>query len=185
MPYDPKDLLLGEIALRHGLLDEAQLDLCIQQQIDERYRRPIGQIMLERGFVGKEVLEALLRTQRRAIEEFERNAEYGQLFGKTAVLKRFITPEQLNQALRAQARKHARGVKAKLGQVMLELGLLTISQFWQVIHEQGDFLCGNCHRRIESPLFKGRAILCEYCKATAFEVSDQEAGPKPRRRTRH
>jgi len=184
MTYDPKDLLLGEMALRHGLLDEGQLDQCIQQQIDERYRRPLGQIMLEKGFVRNDVLEALLRTQKRTIEEYERNAEYGRLFGKTAVLKRFITQEQLNEALRAQARKHARGVKAKLGQVMLELGFMTIAQFWEVLHEQGDFLCSTCRRPIEAPLFRGRAILCENCKSPAFEVSAEEAGPRPRRRSR-
>lgn len=183
MPYDPKDLLLGEMARRHGLLDEGQLDQCIQQQIDERYRRPLGQIMLEKGFVRSDVLEALLRTQKRTIEEYERNAEYGRLFGKTAILKRFITQDHLNQALRAQARKHARGVKAKLGQVLLELGLMTISQFWEVLHEQGDFLCGTCHRRIEAPLFRGLTILCENCKSPAFEVSAKDAGPRPRRRT--
>jgi hypothetical protein len=113
MPQGLKDLLLGEMALRHRLLTEEQLDLCTQQQIDERYQRPLGQIMIEKGFLQPDVLEALLRTQRRAIEEFEKNAEFGQLFGKTAVLKGFITAEQLAQAVRAQARKHARGVRSR------------------------------------------------------------------------
>ncbi len=184
MPHEPKDLLLGEMALRHQLVSEEHLDLCIQQQIDERYRRPLGQIMIERGILQGDVLEALLRTQRRAIEEFERSAEYGQLFGKTALLKGFVTEEKLAQAVRAQARKHARGVKAKLGQVMIELGLITIAQFWEIIHEQGDFTCGNCRQRIDRPLFRGTMILCQSCKSPAFEVTADSPGPKPRRRTR-
>ncbi len=184
MPNDPKDLLLGEMALRHALLDENQLDLCIQQQIDERYRRPLGRIMIEKGFIQEDVLEALLRTQSRAIAEFEANAEYGQLFGRTAVLKGFITEGQLAQARRAQARKHARGVKSKLGQVMIELGFLSISQFWEILHQQGDFTCGNCRQQILKPLFRGTAILCQNCKSPVFEVSAESAGPRPRRRTR-
>ncbi len=183
MPQTLKDLLLGEMALRHRLLSEEQLDLCIQQQIDERHRRPLGKIMVEKGFIRNDVLEALLRTQRRAMDEFEKNADYGRLFGKTAVLKGYITEEQLTQAVRAQARKHARGVKAKIGQVMLELGLITISQFWEIIHEQGDFTCGNCRQRIDRPFFRGPAILCQNCKSPAFEVTTDSPGPKPRRRT--
>lgn len=182
MPQGLKDLLLGEMALRHQLLTEEQLDLCTQQQIDERYQRPLGQIMVEKGFLQPDVLEALLRTQRRALEEFEKNAEYGQLFGKTAVLKGFVTPEKLAQAVRAQARKHARGVRAKIGQVMIELGFLSIAQFWEILHEQGDFTCGNCRQRIDKPFFRGTAILCPGCKATAFEVTAEESGPRPRRR---
>jgi len=183
MPQGLKDLLLGEMALRHQLLSEEQLDLCIQQQIDERYGRPLGRILVEKGFLQEDVLEALLRTQRRAMEEFEKNAEYGQLFGKTAVLKGFVTEEKLAQAIRAQARKHARGVKAKLGQVMIELGLLSIAQFWEIIHQQGDFTCGNCRQRIDRPIFRGNAILCQSCKSPAFEVTADSPGPKPRRRT--
>lgn len=180
--HDPKGLLLGEMAVKLGFLTEAQLDACIQQQIDERYSRPLGQILMESGTLPPERLHALLEAQRAAIRDFERSAEYGQLFGKIALAKGFLTEQKLDQALRAQARKHARGVRSKLGQVMLEFGIITIAQFWEIIHEQGDFMCGTCGSRIQKPIFRGSSVVCEGCKSPAFQVTAESAGPKPRRR---
>lgn len=179
---EPKDLLLGELALRRGLLTEEQLDACIQQQIDERFRRPLGEILLEKGGVAPGALQEILEAQRSAIEEFEKKAEYGELFGRIALSRGIVTMEGLTKALRAQARKHARGVSAKLGQVFMELNLITIKQFWQIIHEQGDFTCGTCGQLIQNPVFRAQTVVCENCKAPAFQVNLDSSGPKPRHR---
>lgn len=179
---DTRGLILGEIAVREKILTEDELDTCIQQQIDERYRRPLGEIMIEKGFIDREGLDALLMAQRQALDEFERSAEYSKLFGKLAVTKGFITEAQLAEAVRAQIRKHARGLQAKIGQVMIEQGLIDIQRFWEILHEQGDFQCGACGEKLEKPWFKGDTVLCEHCKAPAFTVTPEKPGPKPTKR---
>jgi hypothetical protein len=181
---DFKGLLLGELAVHHGHLTEEQLDACLQKQIDERYARPLGEVMLSMELIERTALEALLMVQRSSLEAFENAAQHGGLFGKSALVKGFVTQEQLSQAVRAQARSHARGAKAKLGQVMMDLGLITINQFWDILREQGDFLCGTCRQKIVAPWFRGATVMCENCKTPAFTVSSESGGPAPRKRRR-
>ena len=77
---------------------------------------------------------------------------------------------------------HARGIRTKLGQVMLDLGHLSMPQFWEILKDQGDFFCGTCRERIDAPLFQGRTIMCKSCGSPAFAVTLKQAGPKPRKR---
>ena len=65
--HDPRELLIGEMAVLLRTITAEQLDECVQQQIDERHRRPLGEVMVERGFVRTEALTALLTTQTREI----------------------------------------------------------------------------------------------------------------------
>lgn len=179
---DPRELLIGEMAVLLRVLSQDQLNECVGVQVEEGHRRPLGEIMIEKGFARREALTALLSAQKQEIEEFERESEYGQLFGKNAIARGFITEDQLTEAVRAQARMHARSIRAKLGQVMLDLGYLTMKQFWTILSDQGDFFCGTCQERIVKPAFQGRTVLCPGCRTAAFSVTIRQAGPKPRKR---
>lgn len=56
------------------------------------------------------------------------------LFGEVALEKRFVTAEQLYQALTVQARAKVEGKPEKLlGQVLLELGYLTEAQIRDIL----------------------------------------------------
>jgi hypothetical protein len=179
---DVKQLVLGEIALKEGLVSSEQLDECMQIQIDERYARPLGEILIAKGYLPEAKLDDLLARQKELIVEFERTANISGLFGRIAVQRGYITEEQLQDAVRAQLRQHARGFKSKIGQVMIDLAILDIQRFWEVIHAQGDFQCGVCGHTLAKPWFKGTTILCEECKSPAFTVTPDKAGPKPTKR---
>ena len=179
---DVKQLVLGEIAVREGVLTADQLDECMTVQIDERYARPLGEILIVKGFITQEDLDQLLIRQKQLIDEFERTANVSGLFGRIAVQRGFLNEEQLQEAVRVQLRQHARGFKAKIGQVMIDLGMIDIQKFWEVIHAQGDFQCGVCGHTLEKPWFKATTILCESCKSPAFTVTPDTAGPRPTKR---
>jgi hypothetical protein len=179
---DIKQLVLGEIAVREGVLTPTQLDECMQQQIDERFARPLGEIIVEKGFITREELDELLERQQKLIGEFERTANVAGLFGRIAVQKGYLTEEQLEEAVRAQLRQHARGFRSKIGQVMIQQGYLDIQKFWEVLHAQGDMECGVCHHTLEKPWFKGTTVLCENCKTPAFSVTPDKGGPRPTKR---
>ncbi len=56
------------------------------------------------------------------------------LFGEVALEERFVTPEQLLEALTAQAKDRAEGRPERLlGQILLELGYLTEVQILKVL----------------------------------------------------
>ena len=176
---DTRGLILGEIAVREKLLTEVQLDECVQQQLDERYRRPLGEIMIDFGFIDRAKLDEILGRQRAAVADYEAQADTAQLFGNIAVARGFVTKAQLAEAIRAQIKKQTRGFESKIGQVMIELGMIDLQKFWTIVSTQGDFNCGSCHQRLERPWFQGNSVLCETCKAPAFSVTSREAGPKP------
>ena len=55
-------------------------------------------------------------------------------FGEVALEKKFVTPDQLYEALTLQARAKVEGKPEKLlGQVLLELGYMTEDQIRQVL----------------------------------------------------
>jgi hypothetical protein len=55
-------------------------------------------------------------------------------FGEVALEKKFVTPEQLYQALTAQARtKVETGEEKLLGQILLEQGHITVEQISEVL----------------------------------------------------
>jgi len=55
-------------------------------------------------------------------------------FGEIALEKKFVTPDQLYQALTQQARAKVEGKGEKLlGQILLELGYITEDQVRQVL----------------------------------------------------
>lgn len=182
---DTRGLVLGELAVREKLLTEVELDECVQKQIDERYRRPLGEIMIAKGLIDQAGLDELLARQKELIDEYVNAAEYANLFGKIAVSKRYITEAQLAEAIRSQIRREARGRPAKIGQVMLDLEMIDIQKFWHILHAQGDFLCGSCGHAIVAPWFSGDSVVCEHCKVPAFSLSTEKPGPRPTsRRTR-
>jgi hypothetical protein len=176
---DTRGLVLGELAVREKLLTEVELDECVQQQIDERYRRPLGEIMIARGLIDQAGLDDLLARQRESIAAYEESAEFASLFGRIAVQKGFITEVQLAEALRTQIRRETRGRPAKIGQVMLELDLIDLQKFWRILHAQGDFVCGSCRRAMVNPWFQGDSVVCEHCKVPAFSISPEKPGPRP------
>lgn len=56
------------------------------------------------------------------------------LFGEVALEKRFVTSEQLYEALTIQARSKIDGrVEKQLGQILLELGYLSAEQINEVL----------------------------------------------------
>ena len=55
-------------------------------------------------------------------------------FGEVALEKRFVSPEQLYEALTLQARSRVEGTQEKLlGQILLELGYMNEEQISEVL----------------------------------------------------
>ena len=70
-----EDRLTGELAVRNGLLTQAQIDEVVDLQKGEGNGRPIGEILLERGLLTDQQLKAILRTQDRLKQESGRHRQ--------------------------------------------------------------------------------------------------------------
>ncbi len=49
---------------------------------------------------------------------------------------------------------------------------ITPSQFWEVIHSQGAFLCGDCGHTLDKPRIQKTAIHCEKCGKPALSLDE-------------
>jgi hypothetical protein len=122
------NLLAGMIAIDLGLVTPAQLKECVRLQGGRLDPEPIGQLLLNRGYLTTGQLDRLLSEQKRRMTEFSDL----RLFGQVALDRGFVTDQQLGECIREQLRCVG-GAKPFIGQVMIKKGYLNLRQFAEVI----------------------------------------------------
>ena len=100
---------LGEILVERNIISRAQLDLALTMQKVERGKY-LGQILFEMGVPQDEINKAL--------DSFDKRKPFGQIL----VDLKFITPQQLEEALEKQKELRKKGGRKLLGALLKELG---------------------------------------------------------------
>ena len=130
MPY-ATDGLVGKLALQKGIISTLQLKECLAEQAALQkagQKRPLGVIMVGRGFMKDEELLDLLEEQRKVLAERSNYTQVRKedfLFGQILLKQGVATSEQINQALRSQAEAAERGETTvpRLGQILIQMGV--------------------------------------------------------------
>ena len=167
---DTRGLVIGELAVREKLLTRDQLEEIVALQEKARFGQPLGALMLEKKFLSRAQLDSLLRRQKQAIAEFERNLSVSGLFGRIAIEVGFITEHQLAEAIRRQLAREGEGRRLKIGQILLSMKALDSGRFWQILSAQGGFKCGSCGHELDTPRIEKSAIHCEKCGQRALSL---------------
>lgn len=203
------DLLLGRLALAEGLINQDQLYECVLAQ--ERSPRPLGAILVARGYLTEEQLEKLLGRQRAAYETLGAAGQASartRLLGKLLIEKGLATEFQVNECLRLQASMVEMGIRPvpHLGEIMLKRGyldkeklqtalLLQSSEFYTCPEcgvpinlpssqaADDDYVCQNCSTRIPVLFAKMAASLYTNLER-ASEALDLEVPEEVRERDR-
>jgi hypothetical protein len=155
----PQERLLGRIALASGMITQEQLNQCLSLQAEGRAGRPLGDLLLEKGYVTTAQRDKLLVLQKRHMEgkagtdsspRIEGRDE--PVFGRLVLRKGLVTAEQLNECLRFQECELERGRPRNLGQVLVEKGYLTRDQVKAVLTEQQKIIviCNGCGTRFNA-----------------------------------
>ena len=118
------DLLLGQIAIREGVITREQLFDCLQAQ-ERNPSRSIGSIMVSRGYLRQEDVDRLIEIQRNAfgtVAEGGPDGRRGALIGRILVGRGLATEYQVNEALRLQGRMSELGIKPvpALGEILIQ-----------------------------------------------------------------
>jgi formate dehydrogenase maturation protein FdhE len=118
----------GVLALSKGFINVEQiieaLTIQLRENIEHKKNRPIGQILLELGYINTQEIEELLEPK------------FEQRFGEIAVAKRFITFNQLLQAMTIQVKEDAEsGMHRLLGEIAIDIGLMNASQVNGVLND--------------------------------------------------
>lgn len=164
------DHLFGRIAINAGLVTEAQVDECIRLQETLREWKPLGQILIERGYTTESEVRKLLDLQRQklnaeAVRSRERRAD--SLFGKLVVRFGYATEEQVNEALTIQATDE-KCRNLRLGELLVARGYISADHIQRILaYQKGKLVnCPQCSLQHNVILFQsGEEILCHRCSA--------------------
>ncbi|MCZ6601702.1 MAG: protein kinase, partial [Planctomycetota bacterium] len=164
------EILFGQIALSEGMLTDDQLQDAIKSQERSDDPQPMGEILLNKGYILPEQLRRILEIQARRLSEedgitLETLEE--SLFGKKVVRLGLATEQEVNAGLREHARRRAAGERVRLGQVLIDTGGLTQGQIRRVLHRQRKevLFCTRCYLQYNIVGFEtGQEFTCKSCQ---------------------
>jgi len=128
--------LLGQIAIKEGLIQDKQLQECLELQAAGKVEKPIGWFLVDRGHLSEEQLAKLLGIQESRFEKLSADPSRGGLFGQVAVRLGYVTRPQIYEALREQQAVGRGESSLLLGQILLRKKHLTPDQFLEVLRRQ-------------------------------------------------
>lgn len=186
------DIIVGRIALAGGLITREQLDECIEIQKKDTNARPLGTIMVQKGYLTSDQLQSISNLQENdqgdEAEESQENADSGAndsssdssfsigLFGKKILKAGYVTRDQLEEGLKIQKKLERKGKVVRLGEVLVKKGYMTSDQVREVLKEQEKALafCESCEVRYNVP--KSQTLKKIECPKCGGELETSEEG---------
>lgn len=175
------DLYVGKKALEEGLVKAEQLLECLSDLAEERHGRraprPLGVLLVQRGFLRQEALNRLLAQR---LPEADRGRQQDLELGKLVIALKYASREQVEEALRLQAGRRQAGQSPKrLGEIMVEAGSLTPVQVQRLIayHDKTIYVCVSCGTRFNVLNAQpGATYPCKKCGGTLEPAGPEAAG---------
>lgn len=161
-------LLVGQIALDLNLLTREQLQECIDLQAGQIQPKPIGTLLVESGFLTEAQLGTIMDEQRRRLEESlpYAPAQRGAVaFGHLVVERGLAQQQHVNEALRAQQDLADRGLRKRLGELLVESGHLAPESVPELLRAQGKVLmaCTFCGAHFNVLISIAEGYPCRKC----------------------
>lgn len=178
-----KDLLLGQLAVEKGFLTRQQLAEVMKEQQGgsnndpnatanpTKSVRPLGTMLLSKGFLQEKDLVALLEEQTKrleAVKNVQKLQKVDYLFGQLLVKYNLATMLQINKCLEIQLKMAEKGTTPipRLGELLVEHGFVDKKTVADVLKMQDkDILfCTGCGRQYNVVgLEEGKAYKCKEC----------------------
>jgi hypothetical protein len=171
------DLLIGQIALELGLVSQEQLKECLTLQSGQAKPRPVGEVLVSAGYLTPEQLAVAAREQERRLSQSAEYAEEAQgsaLFGRVLVRLSLATPERINEALGAQQDLAERGIRKRLGQILIEAGHLEPEALRAALKRQEKVVlaCPACGMQANVLVMVAEGYPCRKCGRTLEAAAD-------------
>ncbi len=183
MSLRKEEILFGKIALKKGFLSKEELNQALRKQKEEENPPPIGEILLNADAISEEQHERVLRLQKRNLEKFDELTEKKKkdnLFGKRAVEQGYIDRDTLEDVLKKQDLLAEKGKRLRLGEMLVQEGLLTTEQAHELLEEQDKRImsCQECDKKynVALPPRTEEKLKCENCGGNLRKV-DRETFP--------
>ena len=189
-------LLVGQIAIELGFVTKQQLQECIDLQAGQVQAKPIGTLLVENGFLPQERLVVVLEEQKRRLQEslpYAPTQRGAVAFGRLIIDRGLVSPEHVNEALRAQQDLADRGMRKRLGELLVEAGHLKADDVPEILKAQGKVLmaCTFCGAHYNVLITIAEGYPCRKCgmpldQKTGIVSADETAyllpavDPRPR-----
>jgi hypothetical protein len=189
-------LLVGQIAVELGFVTREQVQECIDLQAGQVQPKPIGTLLVENGVLSPDRLTAVLDEQKRRLQEslpYAPTQRGAVAFGHLIVERGLVKQEHVNEALRAQQDLADRGVRKRLGELLVEAGHLSADAVPDVLKAQGKVLmaCTFCGAHYNVLITIAEGYPCRKCgmpldRKTGIVSADETAyllpavDPRPR-----
>lgn len=122
-----RNVFLGQLALERSLVSREQLTACLDEQASTAPATPLGRLLVSHGMLTEAQLTELIDEQLRRT----RHLRYAHThkddcrIGWLLVRAGRLTPQEVNEALRAQQDLAERGVVKKIGEILVDCSRLT------------------------------------------------------------
>ncbi len=168
--------LFSRIALFNNYVTKEQLGECLNEQRAGESGLPLGDLLLQRGYLTQEQLDTILSVRRKKIRKYLRSAKEARAgdkgFGQVAIAAGFITPDALEDALLEQERLQRVNLRFRLGEILVSKKLMTVQQVLEVLSEQGKriLVCPVCDCHFNVADFEAeRTYQCTKCESQLSE----------------
>jgi len=173
-----EEMLLGRLAVIHGQLSQEELEECLGLQARSQPPEALEKVLVERGYVSARQVQTLKELLRNDLttKTPRSSPETSERFGRLAIGKGWITPDQLAECLSLQKKMHEHNLYPNIGDVLVEKGYLTQDQVKELLGDQGKTLlkCPACGAKYNVAGYdpKKHHLTCKAC-AAPLEVAEQ------------
>ncbi len=172
--------LLGQVAIRNGILQQAQIEEALDVQETKFPEKSLGQILVELGSLTPASLDGLLRLQSQTAERKRQvtlRISRETRFGTLAIREGLASEDMVNRSLAVQAKEESEGRRRRIATILVESHFLTLAQAAHLLELQGRRIgrCTACARQYNLVGYAGRAAHCPTCQAEVALVAQPES----------
>jgi hypothetical protein len=182
--------LFAKLAVAAGHITREQLEECLQIQESSAGNKTLWEIMVDRSYLDVHTTNTILEKveQQLAARRTAGRQKVEKFFGDIAVSRGYCSAEQMDRAIAEQKSRMEGGRNQRLGELCVEMGVLTAEQVALVLNEQNRsiLVCEGCGAAYSVEGFPaGKRWRCRACRdsppcpSTSFSQSRlSEAGAK-------
>jgi tRNA A-37 threonylcarbamoyl transferase component Bud32 len=143
---DASRMMMARLAIAEKMVSESTVARVMDLMDAAQSEIPFGELLVRLGHITSAQLKKLTALEDAAAVRREEPREDAELFGQAAIARRWVTAEQVAEALKDQAALAGRGDFRNLGELLIARGVLTSEQVKALLTEQEKVImvCPGC-----------------------------------------
>lgn len=168
--------MFGRIAVLNNMISQEQLDEVLSIQKKAKVLRPLGLILLEKGYITKLQLKAILGTQKKLPKPLSTDHERREdmTFAYLSFKHNFIDVESIYKCIETQGELSKKGLLFRLNELFVNQNYLSLEKAQQVLDIQNQRVieCPECNTRYNTIGLQEESEFC--CKKCNHALSIPE-----------